>query len=78
MLIAGIAMLLTAIPFLLTRQTANSKAANRIKARYLAAQAPVLRPSSGVREAEKFLLDLKAIDVADAPQEVRHAMLSSR
>jgi len=56
------------------RQSPKAKAAESIKSRYLGAQAPVLRPDSGVRDAEKFLVDLKAIDVADAPQEVQQSM----
>lgn len=56
------------------RQSPAIKAADRIRGQYLRAQAPVLQPDSGVREAEKFLVDLKAIDVADAPGEVQQSM----
>ena len=74
MTIAGLAVILSIAPFLLMRQSPEIKAANRIHKQYRTAEAPVLRPGSGVPDAEKFLVDLKAIDVADAPEEVQRSM----
>jgi hypothetical protein len=62
------------VPFLLTRQAPEAKAANRIRDAYLAAERSVLRPSSGMREAERFLGKLKEIDTGSAPEDVQRAM----
>ena len=48
-------MILSIAPILLFPQSPKAKAANRIREQYLAAEAPVLRLGSGVREAEQFL-----------------------
>ena len=65
--------LLMFMPFVLSRQKTEAKAANRIRELYLAAEAPVLRPGSGVREAEQVLWNLKAIDTDGAPKDVQLA-----
>ena len=66
--------LLIFLPFVLSRQSPQVKTANRLHEQYLAAEAPVLRPGSGVREAEQFLRDLKAIDTDKTPKDVELAM----
>ena len=66
--------LLIFLPFVLSRQSPQVKTANRLHEQYLAAEAPVLRPDSGVREAERFLGALKAIDTDAAPKDVQLAM----
>ena len=66
--------LLLFLPFLLSRQSPQVTAANRLHEQYLAAQALVLRPGSDVRDAERFFEALKAIDVAYAPEDVQRSM----
>lgn len=66
--------LLMFLPFVLSRQKTEAKAANRIREQYLAAEAPVLRPGCGLREAEQFLSNLKAIDTDKTPKDVELAM----
>lgn len=66
--------LLMFMPFVLSRQKAEAKAANRFREQYLAAEAPVLRPGCSLREAEQFLSNLKAIDTDKTPKDVELAM----
>ena len=73
MFIAGIAMVLSIGPLLLTRTSPSVRKVRRIQEQYFVAERPVLRPGSATRDAEKFLSDLKAIDTEGAPQPVRDA-----
>jgi hypothetical protein len=47
---------------------------DRIWNEYLKAEARVLVPGSGAKDAEKFAADLRAIDLAGAPWDVQKGM----
>src|SRR3954462_13954910 len=53
---------LATVPFLLRRESPGAKAAERIRNAVAVAEGPVHKPGSGNPDAEKFLLDLKAVD----------------
>jgi hypothetical protein len=68
----GVLAMLAAVVLHRFRPTAD--AANRIRADYYKAEAPVLRPGSGLSEIDQFARDLRAIDLAGAPVDVEKAM----
>lgn len=68
----GILAMLAAL--FLPRLRPSADAANRIRADYYKAEAPVLRPDSGLPEIEQFGRDLRAIDMTGAPVDVERAM----
>lgn len=73
MLIAGITMVVSVAPLLLTRVSPTARAVRRIQDQYFAAESPVLQPGSNARDAEKFLADLKDISTDSAPKPVEDA-----
>ena len=74
-IIAAIAILVTVAPFLILRQTPEAKASQRILEAFRSAEAPVFA-EGGLSEVEKFATRLKAINLDDAPQDVREAMVA--
>ena len=71
-IILAIVAMLVALILPRLRQTAD--AANRIRAAYHRAEAPVLRPGSDLPEVDQFARDLRAIDLTGAPDEVERTM----
>jgi hypothetical protein len=65
--------MLVFVPFVLTHQKPETKAARRIRDAYLAAEAPVFR-AGGLPEVEGFGVKLKQIDTTSASPEVQDAM----
>lgn len=67
---------LAIVPFLLRKQSPEAKAAERIRNAVAVAEEPVHKPGSGNPEAEKFLLDLKAVDQSGASSNLKAALQS--
>ncbi len=59
------AISLIVLPFLL-RQSPQTRAAKRIREAVSKAEAPMRNPG-GIPEIERFIADLKAVDLTDAP-----------
>jgi hypothetical protein len=72
MIVAG---LLAVVPFVLMRQSPEARAANRIRAAYYKAQEPLFRVGANELDANRFAVDLKAIDLEGAPADVEAAMI---
>ena len=72
--ISLLAFALVFIPIMLMKVKPMPKGDDRVWKEYLKAEAPILVPGSGTKEAEKFAADLRAIDLSGAPSNVRSAM----
>ena len=60
--------------FVVSRMRPTAEVSNRIHAAYNEAEQPVLKPGSGLVEADKFAADLRRIDLDGATQDVKDAM----
>ena len=70
-IIGALAMLAALI---LPRLGPSADAANRIRADYLKAEAPVLKPGSDSPVVDQFARDLRGIDLTGAPDDVERTM----
>jgi hypothetical protein len=72
-----LASVLILVPFFLSRQRPEAKAANRIREQYLAAETWILARGNNPRweDVDEFLGKLKSIDVTGAPADVERAFL---
>jgi hypothetical protein len=64
-------ILLMIAPFLFWRNSSGAKNTERIRSEVRIAEVPILKPGSGMADAERFLEQLRKIDTTGAPEQIR-------